>query len=144
LASGNHVLEAISHAICEVVERDAATMWGLLDEQALGATRVDIGTVDDPLCREALEKYERADIAVTVCEITSDVGIPAFDCQIVDRSADPLRSLFAARGTGCHPSRAIALLRALTEAAQSRLTVIAGSRDDVVRVDYERSGSAAV
>jgi ribosomal protein S12 methylthiotransferase accessory factor len=32
---------------------------------------------------------------------------------------------------GCHPAREVALLRALTEAAQSRLTLIAGSRDDV-------------
>jgi ribosomal protein S12 methylthiotransferase accessory factor len=34
-------------------------------------------------------------------------------------------------GFGCHPARAVALLRALTEAAQSRLTVITGARDDV-------------
>lgn len=33
---------------------------------------------------------------------------------------------------GCHRSRAVALLRALTEAAQSRLTMIAGTRDDIL------------
>ena len=33
-------------------------------------------------------------------------------------------------GAGCHPDHAVALARALTEAAQSRLTLIAGSRDD--------------
>ena len=27
LASGNHVLEAVSHALCEVVERDAVALW---------------------------------------------------------------------------------------------------------------------
>jgi ribosomal protein S12 methylthiotransferase accessory factor len=37
---------------------------------------------------------------------------------------------------GCHPSRAIALQRALTEAAQTRLTLIAGSRDDLVADAY--------
>jgi ribosomal protein S12 methylthiotransferase accessory factor len=42
-----------------------------------------------------------------------------------------LRRLPVAKGTGCHPAREIALLRALTEAAQSRLTVISGSRDDL-------------
>ena len=41
-------------------------------------------------------------------------------------------------GAGCHPSRSIALLRALTEAAQSRLTYISGSRDDIERRDYRR------
>jgi ribosomal protein S12 methylthiotransferase accessory factor len=30
LASGNHVLEAASHAICEVIERDATAMWQVL------------------------------------------------------------------------------------------------------------------
>jgi len=35
-------------------------------------------------------------------------------------------------GMGCHPSRGIAPLRALTEAAQTRLTTISGSRDDLL------------
>jgi len=43
-----------------------------------------------------------------------------------------------AAGAGCHPSRAIALLRALTEAAQSRLVQISGSRDDLSRDLYSR------
>ena len=34
-------------------------------------------------------------------------------------------------GSGCHLSKDIALARALTEAAQSRLTLISGSRDDL-------------
>jgi ribosomal protein S12 methylthiotransferase accessory factor len=36
--------------------------------------------------------------------------------------------------------REVALLRALTEAAQSRLTLIAGSRDDRTRRDYQLLG----
>jgi ribosomal protein S12 methylthiotransferase accessory factor len=35
-------------------------------------------------------------------------------------------------GYGCHPSRAVAFVRAVTEAAQGRLTVIHGGRDDLV------------
>ncbi len=38
----------------------------------------------------------------------------------------------------------IALLRALTEAAQARLTFISGSRDDLSRADYERLRSVQV
>jgi ribosomal protein S12 methylthiotransferase accessory factor len=45
---------------------------------------------------------------------------------------------------GCHPTRTVALVRALTEAAQSRLTVIVGSRDDLFRRDYLRSSSPDV
>ena len=39
LASGNHILEAISHALCEVIERDASTMFGLLDVEEQDARR---------------------------------------------------------------------------------------------------------
>jgi ribosomal protein S12 methylthiotransferase accessory factor len=39
---------------------------------------------------------------------------------------------------GCHTVREVALLRALTEAAQSRLTFISGARDDMARDDYAR------
>ena len=56
--------------------------------------------------------------------------------SISDRSDSELRPTYAAHGVGCHPSRAIALARALTEAAQSRLTLIAGSRDDRTPVEY--------
>jgi ribosomal protein S12 methylthiotransferase accessory factor len=144
LASGNHQLEAISHAICETVERDAATLWHLLDEQELEATRIDLTTVRDPDCRLILEKYERAGVAVAVWETTSDIGIPCFECIITERSDSALRPLFSAEGMGCHPDRVIALLRALTEAAQSRLTAIVGSRDDLLARDYERTRSREI
>jgi YcaO-like protein with predicted kinase domain len=136
LASGNHLLEAIEHALCELVERDAVTLWRLLDPAAQAATRIDLRTVEDDACRSVLEKYEAADVSVGVWEVTSDVGIPAFYCRILDRSEQPFRRLGYAEGMGCHPARAIALLRALTEAAQSRLALIAGSRDDMLRDVY--------
>jgi ribosomal protein S12 methylthiotransferase accessory factor len=139
LASGNHLLEAISHGICEVVERDATTLWSLLDPESADRTRLDLASVDDAGCREVIDKYERARVAAAVWETTSDVGIPSFLCMIRDESGDAMGALYSTIGMGCHPSRAIALLRALTEAAQSRLTAISGSRDDVVRNVYERS-----
>jgi ribosomal protein S12 methylthiotransferase accessory factor len=39
---------------------------------------------------------------------------------------------------GCHPSKEIALLRALTEAAQGRATMISGARDDNNYESYAR------
>jgi ribosomal protein S12 methylthiotransferase accessory factor len=140
LASGNHLLEAISHGICEVVERDASTLWAMLSEVAQRTTRIDLDTVDDPLCRAVLEKFDRANVAVAAWETTSEIGIPAFECSIVDRADHRMQNLYPATGSGCHPARHIALLRALTEAAQSRLTAITGSRDDMYRREYERFG----
>lgn len=138
LASGNHLLEAISHGICEVVERDAQALWNLESDQRKNDSRIDLDTVDDPDCRELLSKYERAGISVVVWGVTSNVGIPAFFCLITDRSNNPLHLMPPANGSGCHPVREVALLRALTEAAQGRLTYIAGSRDDIPRADYQR------
>ncbi len=135
LASGNHPLEALSHAICEVVERDAGALWHWLGEAGQRQTRIDPGTIDDPVCLALLARFEEADVLYSIWDMTSDIGVATFRCVIVDRK--PHRQLYANTGTGCHPSRQIALLRALTEAAQSRLTMIASSRDDVTRSNYE-------
>jgi len=144
LASGNHLLEAVSHGICEVVERDATTLWTMRDEEAQHRTRVDLDTVDDPDCRALLAQYERANVNVAVWDTTTVVGMPSFLGSIIERTDDPLRLLYLSSGMGCHPARHIALLRALTEAAQSRLTYIAGSRDDAMRSRYEQARDADV
>jgi len=138
LASGNTLLEAISHALCEVVERDAVTVWTFRSDQERSQTEIDLRTVTDELCRELLDRFTQAGVAVRVWDVTSDVGLPCFRCLIAESEQDPLHFGYAARGFGCHPARAVALSRALTEAAQARLTYIAGSRDDVSRAGYER------
>lgn len=141
LASGNVMAEALSHGLCEVIERDATTLWHLGSESERAASRVVLATVDDPLCRGVLDRFEQAGVAVGVWETTSDVGLPSFYCVIIDRDDQAFNRLHAAAGMGCHPRRSIALSRALTEAAQSRLTVIAGSRDDMSDEDYRRARS---
>jgi len=131
LASGNHPLEALSHAICELIERDAATLWHLSGSDWKRRTRIDPSTVDDPGCHQVLNRLVDADVLVCLWEITSDIGIPAFCCKLVDREPNPLRPIAPMVGFGCHPARGVALLRAITEAVQTRLTVITGARDDV-------------
>jgi len=144
LASGNHLLEAISHGICEVVERDAAVLWSLLPPAQQAATRIDLDTVNDLACRQVLDLYTRAGIDVAVWDMTSDIGIPSFICMIAEAAETVLHQMQVSTGMGCHVVREVALARALTEAAQSRLTVIAGSRDDIIRDDYARTRSPEV
>ena len=136
LASGNHVLEAISHAICEVVERDATTLWRIRDPAARDSSRVDLATVDDPAGKQVLDRIESAGLATVAWETTSDIGIASFMCVIFSPRDEPIRKIPPAIGSGTHPARSVALLRALTEAAQGRLTQIAGSRDDAGRNRY--------
>ena len=138
LAAGNHQLEAVSHALCEVVERDALALWDERERTTGCRGGSTLDTVDDPGCRRLLDTYERAGVGVAVWDLTTDVGLPVFAATIVDRDASLPRRLPAAMGVGCHPDRAVALSRALTEAAQSRLTVIAGSRDDCPPAYYRR------
>jgi YcaO-like protein with predicted kinase domain len=144
LASGNHLLEAISHAICETVERDAATLHSVRTPRDAASRRIDPKTVDDPGCVEALDRLDRAAMSVAIWDITSDVGIPAFTCRIAERRQPPVVSAYDAEGMGCHPDRNVALLRALTEAAQSRLGHISGARDDPCGWEYAyRTGEEA-
>ena len=137
LASGNHPLEAISHGICELVERDALALAALDDRQRTLASvpRLDLETVVDPDCRELLEKYRRAGISVTVWDITSDSGVACFLCRIAEVGNGP-PYCSPAEGAGCHPTSTVALARALGEAAQSRLTIIAGTREDLATERY--------
>ena len=138
LASGNHFWEAVSHGICEVIERDATTLWYLRSPESQESTRIDLDSVDHPGCLEVLNRFARANILCGLWETTTDTGVPSFHCTIMNQSDSKVRLMYPTAGMGCHPVRAVAMLRALTEAAQSRLTAIAGSRDDLPRSDYDR------
>lgn len=136
LASGNHILEAVVHGLCEVIERDAMTLWRLSSDLC----RMDPSTVDDPHCAQVLDLLERADVEAVVFDLTSDTRVPAYACTIFDRpDENRWRSLGVYDGFGCHLSPAIALMRALTEAVQSRVTYTSGSRDDIFREDYRQA-----
>jgi ribosomal protein S12 methylthiotransferase accessory factor len=131
LASGNHILEAIEHALGEIVERDAHALHvarGL--DGALGC-KVDLDTVTDTSVRSMLDACAAANLDVAVFEMESDVGVPSFRAGLMEREGErQWRRLGTEWGAGTHLSPVVALSRAITEAAQARLTMIAGSRDD--------------
>ncbi len=137
LASGNHLLEAVSHGICETIERDATTLWMQGGERLRRGRVLCLDSVDDAACQEMLERFSQARVAVRVWDTTSDVGVASFYCLIMGQDDGFVDPEF---GGGCHPARQVALLRALTEAAQARTTYIAGSRDDFARNDYSVVG----
>jgi ribosomal protein S12 methylthiotransferase accessory factor len=136
LASGNHPTEALVHALCELIERDALVK---LDHDFLSRpeSRINLETVDDPNCREILARFRNANLSVAVWDITSNIRIPTFECLIGEDPAGAYMPLPLDSGQGSHLRREVALSRALTEAAQVRLTGISGMRDDMSRPDYE-------
>jgi len=141
LSSGNHLVEATIHALCEVVERDASTLWEQLPVARRKHRQVDLSTIRDPgLCR-IIESMRDKGIVMAVWDITSDVGLPTFTCNCVDDPDAPdWRPIGLASGHGTHLVPEIALSRAIHEAIQCRLTAISGSRDDMFPTDYARYG----
>jgi ribosomal protein S12 methylthiotransferase accessory factor len=138
LASGNHLAEALSSALCEVIERDAVARWTAADIDTRARCRVDLRSVTDAGCRDLIATYERAGFTPRVWDVTSDIGVAAFVCDLPPAEEDG-SGLRRFRGAGAHPSRSVALSRALTEAAQIRLTHITGIRDDLPPSAYDET-----
>ncbi len=149
LASGNTRVDAVCHALCEVIERDttALVMAQALIGPAVAETLAEIGFGDHrppapadvpsislrSLPRHAavlVRKLQRAGLEVELRNLTSGIGIATIEC-IVTGHDGPAGVAVAYGGAGTHPDARIALTRALTEAAQSRLTGIHGGREDI-------------
>jgi ribosomal protein S12 methylthiotransferase accessory factor len=139
LGSGNHELEAVCHGLCEAIERDARTLWERDSPARRAACMVDPDTVRDDACLALLSRFAAAGIAVTIWDATSDIGVPTFVAMLWDEADDQSEPEL---GSGCHPARHIALLRALTEAAQARTTFIAGAREDFFPDHYRPQARA--
>ena len=132
LASGNCHAEAVVHAICELIERDALSYWRRLGAQERARTFVPPEQVTEGDAAGLIERFAAHDFEVAIWNITTELKIPAYHCVIRDKHGAEHHG----SGTGCHPSVSTALTRALTEAAQVRLTYVSGARDDIDRFDY--------
>ncbi|MEO8180352.1 MAG: YcaO-like family protein [Deltaproteobacteria bacterium] len=143
LASGNCLEEAIAHGLWELMERDALALFYQRSPREQAGRRLRLDTIEHPTAQRLLAAFEAADVGVALWDMTTDLAVPAIFCSIVEGQLDVFRSVGVARGFGCHPDRDVALCRALCEAAQSRLTRIAGSRDDLQRQQVDLLRTAA-
>ena len=131
LASGNTMEEAVFHALAEVIERDA---WSLVE--ASRDTGASVINIDDTACLGMQKKFADAQVEVRVRDITSDIGIPTMAAVADDvLLRDPMLLTI---GIGTHTSARIAVMRALTEVAQSRLTQIHGAREDTTLAELRK------
>ena len=142
LASGNTTDEATFHGLCELVERDAAALWSLLPLPAKQARCVAPESFADPLVGDLVERFESAGLDIRLFDQTSDLGLPTILAVSAPRDHGLARHFDVAAGAGTHPDPARAALRALTEAAQTRVTSIAAARDDIRPDTYRLDGSA--
>jgi YcaO-like protein with predicted kinase domain len=133
LASGNCLAEAILHGVCELVERHAI----YLADGKPGQHRVLAPPSMPRVCERLVRQIRAAGMKVVVYDLTWDAAVP---CALARLAAPDLPNVWI--GSGCHPSPEVAVCRALTEAAQSRLTYISGSRDDLLAFDLEHDPMA--
>ncbi len=143
LASGNTRMEAVGHAICELLERDATGLFvrsGCFSVPRLGDFLIDLDSVADAHFAELRGRIERAGLRLYAWNETPDIGVPVIGCALIETRGDSRSGVYCG-GHGCHPDKRIALARAVTEAAQSRLTEISGARDDLCRSHYQLAAS---
>lgn len=145
LAAGTTSDGALLHALCELIERDAVCLWGFKSDAAAKASAIAPAAFADAEVDALARQIATAGYQLNLYDQTSNIGVP---CIYAVLSADgrPERHFDAATGAGCHPVPAIAARRAIVEAAQTRISIIAGSRDDIAGADYgaRLSGDIAV
>jgi ribosomal protein S12 methylthiotransferase accessory factor len=97
---------------------------------------VKTGTIRAAEGRRLIAALERAGMSLALWNATSDIGAPCVIARLCEDEANDRSALGYFWGAGCHLDPAVALTRAITEAAQSRLTLISGARDDLGEEDY--------
>jgi len=151
LASGNIHIEAVTHAICEVVERDAvsqiefAASFGEPQDRPPIEVPVELTTLP-ALSREWAQRIESAGMDLDVLDITTDIGVPTFQALLIDEHYPAADGGFRPAGffgMGTHPDAKVAVFRALSETIQARLGIIHAARDSY-NVDSAVPRAAAI
>ncbi|MDP8887547.1 MAG: YcaO-like family protein [Thermoproteota archaeon] len=165
LASGNVMEEAVCHALCEVIERDAMSLADLRASaipfhilrtivHSLNAAAFSVSPiltdkfVDDPSIFPDVDISEiDFEPVKTLVEKFRQAGIPLMvkditsDIGIPTFNASSVEWIshdygYLAEGHGTHPDARIAVLRAITEVSQTRAANIQGARDDLRKIKY--------
>ena len=137
LASGNTFDEAVVHGLLEVVERQAESVVEMGDK-TIEPPIIDTSTIDAPSLRKLIDEIEDCGIRIVIEDRTDHTpgGIPTMAAFLEE--TDLLRGIGSMKGSGSHLSPRVAIARAITEAVQARVVMIAGSRDDFYPSVYER------
>lgn len=171
LASGNVMEEAILHALCEVIERDAVSLAELRSSavpfhvlrtmiDALRYNGLDVKPlqsdpfVDDPdIFPEVDASGVEFQYIRSLVHRFQEENIPLLIKDITTDIGMPTFIAtsvqwithdygYLAEGHGTNPDARIALIRAITEVSQTRAANIQGARDDLRRMNYKMGNTA--
>jgi putative methanogenesis marker protein 1 len=134
LAVGNSPQEALLHGLLEAIEQDC-TAFG---ETLRRGSRIRLESLPE-LPARLVERFQGQGVRVQVYAYANAVGVPTVFATTDDTHAAD--GMLINGGAGCHPDPVVAVTRALTEAAQSRLAVINGAREDLNTQAYRRHAS---
>jgi ribosomal protein S12 methylthiotransferase accessory factor len=109
MAAGNSLEEALLHAVCEVIERHCLS---LIESKKLRTPRIDPSTVDSPIARKLIKRFQLLKHRVYIKDFSLGIGVPVIG---VVRIADKENYIVTA---GVATNREEALIRALTESSQ--------------------------
>jgi ribosomal protein S12 methylthiotransferase accessory factor len=137
LAVGAREEEAIRVSLLELIERDAVSTWKACGGEVRRRCELDPTTIRFDWFQAWRDRFAGLDIELRVYELAGRAGIPVLVCWIIGREefGSGWRTF---GGAAAHGSREIALFKALAEAMQSRLTHIAGTRDDILPSRFAR------
>jgi YcaO-like protein with predicted kinase domain len=127
-ATGNTLADAILHGMFEVIERGciAEHIAARAKDASLPRRHVNPESATNPVTVAIVEAVAAAGCSFETVRLENSYGLSCYGAEIW--SADmPIRC----GGFGCHIDPEIAFGRAVSEAAQSRLAIVSGARDDI-------------
>src|ERR671932_2357413 len=170
LASGNVMEEAVCHALCEVIERDAMSI-----------AELRASAIPFHILRTIVHSLDAAGFSVSPISANKFVDDPSTfpDIDISEIDFEPVKNLvnkfkhagisltikditsdigvptfnassvewithdygYLAEGHGTHPDARIAILRAISEVSQTRAANIQGARDELRKIKYSEQNT---
>ncbi len=113
-SAGNTIEEAALQGISEIVERHVCSV---INQHKLETPAIDKNTIQDPVARELLDKFEKYNIELYLNDFSINTGLCSVGALAIDRSTFPeLSEIVYTAGTTPGPDKAI--IRAITEVAQ--------------------------
>jgi len=135
LAAGPTLLSAIIHAGLEVLER-ASAAGAARYPRSYPELRIDPASVGGPLASAVLGRIEAADLVAGIWLVPGEHALPVFRCEVMETELHREIAPMPGEGFACDFTHDRALARALMEAAQARITALAGAREDITRTAY--------
>ena len=135
LAAGPNLLAALVHAACEVLER-ASIAESERRPRSLPARPIDPASVSGPQAKNVLARLSSCDLAAGIWQISTQHHLPVFRCHVMESNRHQEIAPLPGEGFGCDFTQDRALSKALMEAAQARVTALAGAREDIMRDAY--------